>query len=140
MLWLYCKGRKKWQVEAFCFSVPELHINEQNKYTILQVLDLRCQGEERQPCASCASYASYETPSCTFLMKANQILGCIKRSAGSTLREWILPLHSALVRPHLECCVVFWCPQHKKGMESVGASPEENHEVDIDKRTGATPL
>jgi len=49
--------------------------------------------------------------------KANCTLGCIKRSVASRSREGILPLCSALVRPHLESCMQLWSPQHRTDME-----------------------
>jgi len=49
--------------------------------------------------------------------KAKHILGCINRSVTSRSREEVLPLYSALVRPHLESCVQLWSPQHRKKVD-----------------------
>lgn len=44
---------------------------------------------------------------------AKGILGCIKRSVTSKSTEAILPLHSALMKPHLEYCIHLQGPQYK---------------------------
>ena len=42
--------------------------------------------------------------------KDNRILGCIKRSMIIRSKEVILPVYSALARPHLEYSVQMWSP------------------------------
>lgn len=54
--------------------------------------------------------SNHEPALCPCDIEGECVLGCI-RTAANKLREGILPLYSALVRPHLG---QFWAPQSKR--------------------------
>lgn len=54
---------------------------------------------------------------CTCSPEGQLYPGLHQDSVISRLKEMILPLYSALVRPYLEYCIQFWSLQHKKNME-----------------------
>jgi len=63
--------------------------------------------------------------------KANGTLACITNSMASRSRAVIVPLYSALVRPHFKYCVQFWAPQYKKDIEALEFYEEQLRELGL---------
>ena len=51
--------------------------------------------------------------------KGNQIIGLIGRNVTYKVKELIVPLFKALVRPHLEYCIQAWIPYCKKDKDTL---------------------
>ena len=60
------------------------------------------------------------------IRKANRMLGYIAKTVEFKSREVILKLYNVLVLPHLEYCVQFWSPYHKKDIEALQSTEESN--------------
>ena len=49
--------------------------------------------------------------------KGNQVLGMIRRNITYKEKKMIIPLHNAIVRPHLEYCIHAWNPYLRKDVD-----------------------
>ena len=51
--------------------------------------------------------------------RGNQVLGLIRRTITYKEKQLIVPLHKAIVRPHLEYCIQAWRPYRKKDIDKL---------------------
>lgn len=57
------------------------------------------------------------TQQCAFATKrAHGILSRLRKNVGSSLREVILHIYLALLKPHLDYCIQFWSYQYRRDM------------------------
>ena len=112
---------RKWQMQFNTSKCKTLHFGKSNpKCTYLMNSEtLRTDDHEKDLGVEIHTSLKPEKHIDTVVSKANRILGMINRSVQYKGKDCILPLYTALVRPHLEYAVQAWAPHYNKDIEKI---------------------
>jgi len=97
---------KEWQM---LFSIEKANDMDGNK--------LETVTEEKDLGVMVSDNLKWDKQCSEAVIKANKILGMIKRNFSDNSKERIIPLYKSLVRPHLEYCCQVWSPHYNKDIK-----------------------
>ena len=111
----------KWQMEFNFDKCKVIHFgsrNNEHNYTmnnsVLKVVD-----EEIDLGITVTKNLKFSKQCAKSVKKANKVLGYIARNFEHKSKNIVIPLYKALVRPHLEYAVQFWCPFLRKDIDKI---------------------
>ena len=112
---------EKWQMKFNTSKCSVLNIGRTNTYNVYSLNNINlekstCERDlgvlvspDLRPRKQCVNVRN----------KANRVLGFISRSVSNKSAEVLLQLYLALVRPHLDYAVQFWCPYYRMDINSL---------------------
>lgn len=115
------KWSETWQMKFNITKCKVLHVGNKNvrQDYFMGGTKLECAQVEKDLGVIVDQSLSSSSQCAAAVKKANRMLGYIAKSIEYKSKDVILSLYNTFVRPHLEYCVQFWGPYHKKDIEAL---------------------